>query len=214
MMKLGQNLFKLRNLTTILILTLSFVLFGNGYKALAHGGEDHGDEKPKTETTTAGTVTRTTKISDLEVTLKHSVFEPDAANSARLFITKFATNEGVGDAVPTMEIESANGAITQVAVEKTDTAGSFNLKIPALPEGKYTIRTSIKTSGGSNTATFSDVEVAHSASETVAESAFSWLYTALLFLAGAVVLGLFGVLFYLAWRIAVGKQVKEETVSA
>jgi hypothetical protein len=215
MKKLGKNLFKMRNLTTILMLTASFVLYGSGSQALAHGGEDHGDEKPKTQTTTAGTVTRTTKIGDLEITLKNPALEPDAVNSARLFVTKFATNEAFGDIVPKIEIESANGTITQIAVEKTETAGSFNLKIPALPEGKYTIRTSLKISGGNNTATFSDVEVSHPATETAAgDGTFSWLYTTFLFLVGAVVLGLFGVLFYLAWRIAVGKQVEKETVSA
>lgn len=215
MKEIKYKFLRFKSSASILLLTLTFYIFGGGTQAFAHGGEDHGDEKPKTETSKAGTVTRSTKVGDLEVTLKHSAFEPDAANTGRLFITKFATNEGAGDAVPTMEIESANNSVTPIAVEKTDTAGSFNLKIPALPEGKYTIRTTLKTSGGNNTATFSDVEVAHPATETVANGrAASWLYTALLFLAGAVVLGIFGVLFYLASRIAGGKQIKEETVSA
>lgn len=205
---------RFRSSASILLLTLTFIIFGSGTQAFAHGGEDHGDEKPKTSTTTAGTVSRTTRLGDYEVTLKHSALEPDAATSARLFITKFATNEAVSDAAPTMEIESANSSVTPVVVEKTDTAGSYTLKIPALAEGKYTIRTSLKTSKGSNTATFSDIEIAHSEAETVGNTASTWIGTALLFLAGAVVLGLFGILFYFAWRMAGEKQIEEETVSA
>ena len=202
---------RFKSLASITLLTLTFIIFGGGTQAFAHGGEDHGDEKPKTSTTTAGTVSRTTRLGDYEITLKHSALEPDAATSARLFITKFATNEAVSDAAPTMEIESTNSALTPVAVEKTDTAGSYILKIPALAEGKYTIRTSLKTSKGSNTATFSDIEIAHS--EPAGGNASTWIGTAFLFLAGAVVLGLFSILFYFAWRMASEKQIEKETVS-
>ena len=145
------------------------------------------------------------------------MLEPDAATSAKLFITKFETNEAVADAVPTMEVESSGGSVTQVAVEKSDVAGIYNLKMPALAEGNYTIRTSLKSAKGSDTATFSNVEVAHSEA-TDAEttgSATSWLGTILLFLVGAIVLALFGSLFYFAWRMAAGeKRIGEEAVSA
>lgn len=178
----------------------------------AHGGEDHGDEKPKTATTAAGTVSRTVRLGDFEITLKHSALEPDTAAPARLFVTKFATNEAVDEAVPTIEIESASGSVTQIAAEKT-AAGSYNLKIPALTEGNYNVRANLKSGNKIDTATFSGVEVAHPATET-AESGASWLNTALLYLVGAIVLGLFGILFYFVWRMADEKQIGEETVSA
>lgn len=208
--------FKLRNLlTTFLLFTL--LAFGNAAQVFAHGGEDHGDEKPKVATNAKGTVSRSTRLGDLEITLKTPVLEPDAATSAKLFITKFETNEAAGDAVPTMEVESSGGSITQVAVEKSDVDGSYSLKMPALPEGKYTIRTSLKSAKGSDTATFSNVEVAHSEA-TDAEAtggATSWLGTILLFTACAIVLALFGSLFYFAWRMATGeKRIGEEAVSA
>lgn len=215
MKPLKANLFKLRNLLLAFSLA-SFAFFGNAAQIFAHGGEDHGDEKPKVATTTKGIVSRNARLGDFEVTLKTPVLEPDATTTARLFITKFETNEAVGDGVPTMEIESSGGAVVQVAVEKTDVAGSYNLKIPALAEGNYTIRTSLKSAKGSDTATFSNVAVAHSEATNAATSgATSWLGTILLFLVGAIVLGLFGGLFYFAWRMATGKkQIGEEAVSA
>ena len=208
------NLSKLRNLMILSLVSVTF--FGNAAQAFAHGGEDHGDEKPQVATNTKGTITRSARIGESEITFKTPALEPDTATAARLFITNFETNEAVGDAVPTMEIESSGGAVTQVVVEKTDVAGSYNLKIPALSEGNYTVRTNLKTNKGSDTATFSNVAITHPAAETASSSLVSWLGTGLFFLVGAVVLGLFTGLFYLAWRMAGEKQVqvREETVSA
>ena len=214
---LRANGFKLQNLLTTLAL-FSIAFFGNAAQAFAHGGEDHGDAQPKVATNAKGTLTRNARLGEFEITLKTPALEPDAATGAKLFITKFETNEAVGDAVPTMEIESSGETVTQVAVEKTDVAGSYNLKLPALSEGKYTIRTSLKSAKGSDTATFSNVEVAHSeaANADAAGGATSWLGTILPFLIGAVVLALFGGLFYFAWRMAAGEKRigGGETVSA
>lgn len=201
------------------IITLSvflLLIFGNAAQIFAHGGEDHGDEKPKVATTEKGIVSRSTRLGDFEVTFKTPALEPDTGSAARLFITKFETNEAItGDAaIPTMEIESSGGAVTQIAVDKTDQAGSYNLKIPALPEGNYTVRTSLKTAKGSDTATFSNVEVAHPAADAAKGGAAARFSTVLLFLFGAIVLGLFAGLFYLAWRMAGEKRIGEETVSA
>ncbi len=205
--------FKLRSLAAALLLAITFAVFGTAVPVSAHGGEDHGDEKPKTATTAKGTVLHTSRLGGFEVMLKHPVLEPDTATTARFFITKFETNEAAENANPAIEIEAANGAVTQAETEKTDSAGSFIVKIPALPEGVYTVRTKLTYDGETDTATFSGVEVAHSSAETAAVGA-GWLGTVLLFLAGAIVLGLFGVLFYFAWRMAGKNQIGEETVSA
>lgn len=205
---------KLRSLVMALLLSLVIGLFGNATPVLAHGGEDHGDEKPKTATTTAGTVTRSSKLGDFELMLKHSPLEPDTATAGRLFITRFATNEPVGEANPAVEIESANGAVTEIPIEKTDAAGSYTLKIPALPEGAYTIRTKVNAAGGkTNTATFSGVEIAHQ--EAVEEaSSSSWTQTALMAMLFLIVLALFGSLIYFATRTFKNKPLGEQTVSA
>lgn len=208
---LKANVFKLQNLVMALSL-ISLIITGDAAQVFAHGGEDHGDEKPKVATTAKGTVSHTARLGDLEIMLKHPTLAPDAASDARLFITKFQTNEAFAAVNPAIEIESAGGAVTQAAVEKTDTAGSFAVKIPALPDGTYTVRAKITYKGETDTATFSGVEVALPSAETAGNGA-SWLSTALLFVVGATVLGLFGILFYFAWRIAGEKQIGEETVS-
>jgi hypothetical protein len=209
---ISDHLSKFSSLLTVITL-FSLLIFGSALETLAHGGEDHGDEKPKTATTTAGTISRTARLGELEVMLKHSPLEPDAGSVARLFITKFATNEPAGNANPAIEIESANGSVSQIPVEKTETGGSYAVKIPALPEGAYTVR--IKTTVGdkTDTATFPGVEVAHQ--EAAAESGGgSWLQTALTALLFLVALAIFGALVYLAVRVIKNKPLREETVSA
>jgi hypothetical protein len=205
---------KLRSLATMLLLSLTLSLFGNATQVLAHGGEDHGEAKPATATTTAGTVTRSVRLGDFEIMLKHSPLEPDTATAGRFFITRFATNEPVGDANPAIEIESGGGAVTEIPIEKTDAAGSYTIKIPALPEGTYAIRTKAATeSGKTDTATFSGVEVAHHEAAVDASNS-SWTQTALMAMLFLFALALFGGLAYFALRIFKNKPLGEETVSA
>lgn len=201
--------FKLRSISAALLLSLTLGLFGSGAQVFAHGGEDHGDEKPQTATTATGTVSRTARLGDFEMMLKHTLLEPDTATTGRLFITKFATNEPVGDANPALEVESASGAVTEIPVEKTDAAGSYTVKIPALSEGTYTVRTKATVGGKTNTATFSGVEVAHQ--ETAAtEGGSSWLQTALTAILFLIASALFAGLVYFAVRVIKNKPVGEE----
>ncbi len=208
---LKANVSKLRNLLISLSL-FSFIIAGGASQVFAHGGEDHGDEKPKVATTGKGTVSHTARLGDLEIMLKHPTLAPDTASDARLFITQFQTNEAFAAVNPAIEIESANGAVTPAIVEKTDTAGSFAVKIPALENGTYTVRAKITYKGETDTAVFSGVEVATPAAETAGGGA-SWLNTALIIVVGATVLGLFGILFYFVRRMAGEKQIGEKTVS-
>jgi hypothetical protein len=203
------NVSKMQNLPMTLALVALLVFGGGARQVFAHGGEDHGDAQPKVAANAKGVVSRSARLGEFELTFKTPALEPDAATAAKLFVTKYETNEAVSDgSVPTMEIESAGGTMTQVAVEKTDVAGSYNLKIPALPEGNYTIRTNLKSAKGSDTATFSNVEVAHheAANADATGGAMSWLRTILFFTAGAIVLALFGGLFYFARRMAAGEK--------
>lgn len=210
-MKAFQKFSKRRELAAMVFLMIIFGA-GNLLQVFAHGDEDHGDQKPKTTESAKGTVSHTMRIGDLEVMLKHPTLTPDAATDARLFVTKFETNEALAGVNPTLAIEAANGVVTQATVEKTDNGGSFKVKFPALPQGTYTIRANLTHGGETDTATFSGVQV-QNAPITSSESGTSWLNTALLYLIGAVVLGLFGILFYFVWRMANDKQVGEEAVS-
>ena len=206
--------FKLRSLATTLLLSFTLGLFGNATQVLAHGGEDHGEAKPATATTTAGTVTRSVRLGDFEIMLKHSPLEPDAAATGRLFITKFATNEPADNASPAIEIESASGAVTQNPVEKTGAAGSYVVRIPALTQGTYTIRTKLTHGGETDTATFSGVEIAHQEAMAAETGSSSWTQTALMIMLFLIALGLFGGLAYFARRVFKDKPLGETTVSA
>lgn len=201
------------NLKAALLLAFAINLFGTVSQVFAHGGEDHGDEKPKAPTTTAGTVSRTARVGEVEILLKHPSLEPDTATVGSLFITKFATNEPFGDANPVVEIESANGgSVTEIAVEKIEAGGSYVLKIPAFAEGAYTIRVKANVGGKIDTATFSGVEIAHQ--EVEGASSGSWLQTLLTGFLLIIGLALFGGLIYFAVKIIKNTPVSEETVSA
>ena len=194
---------------------LSVLMFGGSMTpVLAHGGEDHGEAKPATATTTAGTVTRSVRLGDFEIMLKHSPLEPDAAAAGRLFITRFATNEPVGDASPALEIESAKGAVTQIPVEKSGAAGSYVARIPALPEGAYTIRTKMTMGGKTDTATFSGVEIAHHEAAEATSSSSSWTQTALMALMILLALAFLGGFAYFALRAFKNKSFTEENAAA
>ncbi len=200
---------------------LAFWLFGTSAQILAHGGEDHGDQKPKATTSDKGTVTRSARLGEYELTLKNQLLEPDTSVSAKMFLTKFKTNEAVDNAATKIEIESADGSVTEAGVEKTETAGSYNVKIPALPQGVYTVRARLTYGGETDTAAFSNVEVAPTPSAAVDGSAMSWARTALIAFVFALVLALFGGLIYFVWNFAGasderGEQspIRGETVSA
>lgn len=194
---------------------LLIVLFaGNALPIFAHGGEDHGDAKPKTETSDKGTVSHSSRVGDLEVMLKHPLFAPDTATTARLFVTKFETNEGLAEVTPAIEIESSNSSVTEAKIEKTDTAGIFNVSFPALPQGTYTIRTKLAHNGETDTATFSGVEVKPTPIILAENSQMSWLQTLLIAFIFLIVLGLFGGLTYFVLRLSKGNTITEDTVSA
>lgn len=197
------------------ILALMFLAAGNFERIFAHGGEDHGDAKPKTETTDKGTVSHSSRLGDLEVMLKHPLFKPDTATEARLFVTKFETNEAFKDVSPAVEIESANGSVTQGTIEKSETPGIFGVKFPALPEGTYTIRTKLTHDGETDTATFSGVDVKNQPLAETANGGMSWLRTVLIGFIFLIVLGLFGALSYFVLRFSSASEpTNQKTVSA
>jgi len=193
---------------------LIVLLAGNALQIFAHGGEDHGDEKPKTQTTEKGTVSHSSRLGDLEVMLKHPVFAPDTATTARLFVTKFETNQGFAEVTPAIEIESSNNSVTEAKVEKTDTAGVFNVSFPALPNGTYTIRTKLTHGGETDTATFSGVEVTNTPTATTESGEMSWARTILIAFIFLIVLGLFGGLTFFVLRFSASKPLNDETVTA
>lgn len=204
--------FRMRSSTVVLI-TIMLLCLANATQTFGHGGEDHGDQKPAVAKTENGMVSRTGRLGDFEILLKHSLLEPDTAASGRLFITGFATNEPAPNADLKVQIESAGGAVTEIPVEKSEAAGSYMLKIPALPGGGYTFRVISAAGGKSQTLSFSGVEVAHQEAATSLGGSGSWTNTALMAALLLVGLTMLGGLVYFAVRV-VREPVSREAVSA
>ena len=196
------------NLLAVALLSVFFAA-----PVFAHGGEDHGDEKAKTVSNEKGTLTRTARAGEFEIMLKHASLEPDAATFAKLFITRYGTNEPFADGTPTIEITAPDGKTFEASEVKAEAAGSYSLKLPPLAEGNYTILARLSAAGKSDTATFSAVAVEHLHTKTLAEAG-SWAQSALMVLAALIVLGLFGGLIYFALRVVKSEPVGEKAVSA
>lgn len=202
-----------RKSPAILLIIVALLLFGNTSQIYSHGGEDHGDEKPTTTASDKGTILRLIRLGDFEIMLKHPLFLPDTATVARLFVTKFETNEPIDQGIPVVEIESANGVVTEALVEKTDAAGSYILKIPALAQGSYTVRAKVTFKGETDTATFSEVEV-KKPSVSASENGTSWIRNILIGFVFVLVLAMFAGLVYFVLRFSASGSIKEEPVSA
>ncbi len=200
-----------RALSGVMLSVFSIGLLGGTPAALAHGGEDHGEQKV-VASAQDGMVSRSARIGDFELLLKHPLLVPDTPASARLFLTQFATNEAVSGGDVTAEIEAPNGAVIEVPVVKTDVAGSYLVELSALAEGDYIFRTTVIMNGKTETATLSGIAVGHA--EHAKITGYSWsqaLLIAVLFLIGAV---LFAALIYLAIRTVKTRPIREEAVAA
>lgn len=180
--------------------------------ASAHGGEDHGDQKPKTTANAKGVVSHSARLGDFEVMVKHPVLEPDQPTTGRVFVTRFETNEPFKDGATTVEIEATNGTIFTGTVETSEQPGIYNLKFPALPEGVYTMRTKLSYDGETDTVTFSGVDVKPMISAS--EGGTSWLTTGLIGIVFSLVVLLLCGLVYFVWRFAAAPGLNEEAVSA
>jgi len=178
----------------------------------AHGGEDHGDQKPKTTANAKGIVSHSARLGDLEVMLKHPVLEPDQAAAGRLFITNFATNEPFKNGEAKIEIESKTGGIYSAVLQASQQAGASEVKLPALPEGSYIMRVSVTHSGETDTATFTGIDV--KTAPPAPEGEMSWFTKALIGFVFSLVLVMLGGLVYFVWRFAAGSRLNDEALSA
>lgn len=197
-------------LSSILIISMLVLLPSF---AVAHGGEDHGDTKPAAVANTKGIVSHTVRLGEIEILLKHPDLLPDTATSGKLFFTKFDTNEPVEKVGAVIEIEAADGSISQALLEKTDT-GVFNVKIPALPQGAYVVRAKITTKGETDTATFSGVEVMPETASLTGLVGFAWVRNISIAVIFGAVIAMFGLLIFFVLRYSASDEIDNEAVSA
>lgn len=180
--------------------------------AHAHGGEDHGGQKPKTTANAKGIISHSARLGELEMMVKHPAMEPDKPTTGSIFITKFETNEPFKFVEAKVEVESASGKIFTATVESGEQAGTYKVTFPAMPAGVYAMRANVTHDGETDTATFSGIDVKPVVATV--DGASSWfsgtLVGAIFFV---VIMLLFG-LMYFVWRFAAGPGVNEEALSA
>lgn len=196
-------------LTTILGVVASIFL---PIAAHAHGGEDHGDQKPKTTANAKGIISHSSRLGEVEVMVKHPAMEPDKSTTGLLFVTRFETNEPFKLVDAKVEVESSNGSLFTAKVESGEQAGTYNVTFPAMPAGVYTMRANVSHDGETDTATFSGIDVKPVAAAAGATS--SWFSGMLIGIVFLVVIILLVGLMYFVWRFAADPGVNEEALSA
>ncbi len=183
------------------ITALAVLLATPNQSVLAHGGEDHGDQKPATVSQGTNMIVHVARAGDYEIVIKHAPVEPDKEMVARVFVTRFATNEPVTGMKPIVTFTSDNGAPIEVTGVASTTPGMYEVKLPPLPKGQYKLAARVDHNGETKTAAFGALEVAPQpviASGTIA----AWARTSLIVVGMLVGLGLIGFIALVIYRAA------------
>ncbi len=165
----------------------------------AHGGEDHGDQKPATVSKGTNMIVHVGRAGDYEVVIKHAPLEPDKEVVARVFVNRFATNEPVAGAKAIVSLTTDGGAPVELTATASSTPGMYEVKLPPLPKGQYKLAARIDSNGETKTASLSALEVAPQPVAATATIA-AWARKALIGLGLLVTLGLIGVAAFLIYR--------------
>lgn len=192
------------------VVILIIALLGTNTMVFAHGGEDHGDKPAAVVATGPGMQTRTARAGDLEVMLKSLPITPDKELTARIFVTRYATNEPVQGAQITVAIGDG-GTIPEIVATPGTTPGTYEVKLPPLPQGDYKFQARVTVKGDTQTAQYGVVKVTLPPPSTI-ESSTTWARRILIGLALLVGLGIAAVLGYRLFGNV--RRVKREAVTA
>jgi len=125
---------------------------------LAHEGEDHGESKTPVIAAGTGMVTRTARAGNWEVAIKHPSLEPDKEIPARLFVTRFETNEPIANAQVRVTLTGTAAPVEAVATAGS-TAGVYEVRLPPLPQGEYRLAAQVGANGMGQTAQFGALQI-------------------------------------------------------
>lgn len=198
--------------TLVMAVAVVAALFLSITPVYAHGGEDHGDEEAPVVSAGAGMVTRVARISDYEVTVKHPSLAPDQELAARLFVTRFATNEPIGNAQVVITLAGEVGTPVEATASAGLTPGIYEVKLPPLPKGDYKLAARVRIGSETETVQYGAVEVAAPPPAAV-ESESGWARTALIVLGSLAGLGLAGAGVYRVLRSARRNRIKGEVAT-
>ncbi len=171
--------------------------------SLAHGGEDHG-EKPVAAVSVGGAaLAHVAHAGDWEIVVKHPPVAPDAETGARVFVSRFDTNEPIAGARVVVTLTGADSAPVEVAAIPADALpGMYEAKLPALPEGAYQLAARVEHGGQNVTAEFGALRIASPAPVADAGAGSPWARTILIALGLLVGLGLAATFLYRIMRAA------------
>ena len=198
------------------ITALTVLLAAPNQSVLAHGGEDHGDQKPATVSQGTNMVVHVARAGDYEIVIKHAPVEPDKEMVARVFVTRFANNEPVTGIKPIVTFTSDNGAPVEVTGVASATPGMYEVKLPPLPKGQYKLAARVDYNGETKTAAFSVLEVAPQPVTAIGTIA-AWARTTLIVLGtlvGLCVIGFIGIVIYRAVQASRRERISGETAAA
>lgn len=194
------------------VVILIIALLGTNTMIFAHGGEDHGDKPAAVVATGPGMQTRTARAGDFEVMLKSLPIIPDKELTARIFVTRYATNEPVQGAQIAVTIGDG-GTIPEIIATAGSTPGAYEIKLPPLPQGDYKLQARVTVKGDTQTAQYGVVKVAPPPPPPI-ESSTTWARRILVGLALLLGLGVIGILGYRLFGGVRRSRVKGEAVTA
>ncbi len=180
------------------VLALGFILLALPSASSAHEGHDNGAKKPAVAAD-SGMIARTARVGDYEVMIKHPKLEPLHEHSARLFITRYATNEPIKEAAANLIIAAKGKEPIKVAAKPSARAGEYELTLPPLDSGNFSFSVIVKTGGVEQTADYGAVTV--ETPKTVAgESNLVDTKNVLLWLLSVLSLTVVGMTSYRVWH--------------
>jgi hypothetical protein len=179
----------------------------------AHGGEDHSVKKAPTVSAGTNMIVRAEHAGDLEVTIKHPPLEPDKELAARVFVTRYGTNEPITGAKVVVVFTPAGGMPVEAAAVASNTPGIHEVKFSPMPRGDYTLATRVEVGGATQAVEFGAINVAPLPPPAAAEES-SWTRSALLALGTLVGLGFLGLVLYRASVPARRGRIKGEAATA
>lgn len=182
-----------------------WLLTANGaFYSLAHEGHDHGESKPVVNVGKRAEV-RAVRVGEFEIALKHAPLQPDKEIVAKLFLTRYETNEPIEKAQIVITIEKAGEKATEVKAVPNETAGSYTVTLPPLLQGEAEIGAHFDATGKNEAVTFGSVKIASQTVETAGESS-SWWQSALFLLGTLAALSLIGAIVWFGLR-----QIKKDS---
>ena len=182
--------------------------------ANAHGGEDHSVKKAPTVSTGTNMLVRAEHVGDLEVAIKHPPLEPDKELAARVFVTRFGTNEPIAGAKVVVVFTAAGGMPVEARAESSNTAGIYEVKFSPMPRGDYTLAARVEVGGTTPQAVeFGAIKVAPLPPAAAVDGS-SRARTALFALGILAALGFLGLILYRATVQARRDRIKGEAAAA